>query len=56
MEENANKQDFESPPMKKKTFREEAQKQDATGSECPDGRETEIFREKRRKMMKRREC
>lgn len=47
MEENANKQDFESPPMKKKPFREEAQKQDATGSECPDGRETERYLERR---------
>lgn len=35
------------PPWKKKTFREEAQKQDATGSECPDGRETERYLERR---------
>lgn len=35
------------PPHEKKTFREEAQKQDATGSECPDGRETERYLERR---------
>lgn len=35
------------PPHEKKTFREEAQKQDATASECPDGRETERYLERR---------
>lgn len=35
------------PPHEKKTFREEAQKKDATGSECPDGRETERYLERR---------